>query len=99
MYQKYLLSLMVAAAMLVATATVYAQSTGISPSNGRLDTPRMRQQSHAADGLARREPERRRSQGKFHAANPDKQGSDTAMEIRERRDDRACLTSAPMGQI
>jgi hypothetical protein len=99
MYQKYLLSLMVAAAMLVATSSAYSQGMESGQSRSRLGSSTMQQHSRAADGLARREPERRRSQGKSHAANPDKQGSDTAMEIRERRDERACLTSAPMGQI
>ena len=81
-------SLASAAVMLVATSTAYAQGMGGNQSRGRPDTTRMQQQSRVSDGLARREAERSRDQRDAHAADPNEQGSETAIEMRARRDER-----------
>ncbi len=62
MNRKNLLSLAVATVNLIATSTVYSQGMEGGQSRSRLDSSRMPQHSRAADGLARREAERRRDE-------------------------------------
>ena len=88
MNRNNLISLASAAVMLIATSTAHAQGMGSNQSRGRPDTTRMQQQSRASDSLARRETERSRDQRESHAADPNEQGSETAIEMRARRDER-----------
>ena len=82
-----LFSLVVTAVFLGATTTGYAQGMGANPSQGRSQSVGAQRQ-RASEGLARRDTDRLRSQRDSHAVSPDEQGSETAMEMRERRDER-----------
>ena len=89
MTRNRLFFLAVTVVFLGATTTGYPQGMGANPSQGRSQSARAQQGQRAAEGLARRDAERLRSQRDSHAVNPDEQGSETAIEMRERRDERA----------
>lgn len=88
MTRSILFSLAVTAVFLGATTTGYPQGMAANPSQGRSQSAAAEQRQRAAEGLARRDAERLRSQRESHAVNPDEQGSETAIEMRERRDER-----------
>ena len=80
------LSFMIAVGTL--TNTSYAQGMSAGASQGRGQSFGMQQQQRAAEGLARRDQNRMRSQRDQRGANPAERGSETAIEMRERRDER-----------
>ena len=85
-YRLVLLALTVV--FLSVTTTAYPQGMGANSSQGRSQSAGAQQRQRASEGLARRDTDRLRSQPDSHAVNPDEQGSETAIEMRERRDER-----------
>ncbi len=88
MTKKSLLYLSFVIATGTVTSTTYAQGMSSGASQGRGQSFGAQQQQRAAEGLDRRDQNRLRSQRDQPAANPDERGSETAMEMRERRDER-----------
>jgi hypothetical protein len=87
MTRNILFSLTVTALFLGVMTSGYPQGMGANPSQGRSQSAGAQRQ-RATEGLARRDTNRLRSQRDSHAVNPDEQGSETATEMRERRDER-----------
>ncbi len=88
MTRNILFSLAATTVFLGATTTGYAQGMGANPSQDRSQSAAAQQRQRATEGLARRDTERLRSQRDSRAVNPDEQGNETAIEMRERRDER-----------
>ncbi len=88
MTRNIFVSLAATAVFLGATTTGYPQGMGANPSQGRSQSAGAQQRQRASEGLSRRDTDRLRSQRDSHAVNPDEQGSETAIEMRERQDER-----------